>query len=97
MEEAPGISGGGIVAFVELLHEVVAGLAIYLFGACKVKNCRRAVGLLVDLVDGAVANGHCVYLRYAPPSGGRWWQFDLGWGITGDQHGAGSMRAVWPK
>jgi hypothetical protein len=22
----------------------------------------------------------------------RWWQFGLGWGITGDRHGAGSRR-----
>ena len=24
-----------------------------------------------------------------------WWRFGLGWGITGDRHGAGSRRELW--
>lgn len=68
VKETPGLAGGGVVAFVELLHQVLAGLTLDLFGAAEVKNGRAAVGLLVDLVDCAVANGHCSYLRLAPAS-----------------------------
>lgn len=63
MEEAPTLAGGAVVAFVELTHQVVAGLALNLLGAAEEQNGRGAVWLLVDLVDCAVKYGHCVYLR----------------------------------
>ena len=63
MEEAPALTGGAVVAFVELAHQVVAGLPLYLLGAAEEQNGRGAVWLLVDLVDCAVKYGHCVYLR----------------------------------
>jgi len=62
MEEAPGLSGRGVLAFVGLAHQVVTGTAFVLLGAGEVKSCWCSVGLLVDLVDDTVANGHCVYL-----------------------------------
>lgn len=63
MEETPALSGGGVVAFVELAHQIVAGAAFNLLSGSQVHSRRAAVRLLVDLVDDTVANGHCVYLR----------------------------------
>jgi len=36
MEEAPTLAGGGVVAFVELAHQVIARLALDLLGAAEV-------------------------------------------------------------
>lgn len=69
MEETPSLAGGGVVAFVELLHQIVAGLAFNLLSESQVQHCWAAVGLLVDLVDCAMAYRHFVYLGQAPPSG----------------------------
>lgn len=63
MEEPPALAGGGVVAFVELAHQVVARLALDLLGRAQEQDSWAAVGLLVNLVDDAVANGHFVYLR----------------------------------
>ena len=63
MEEAPGLAGCGVIAFVELVHQFVTGLALYLLVAAKEQNGRSAVWLLVYLVDCAVKYGQCVYLR----------------------------------
>lgn len=62
MEETPAFPGLRVVAFVELLNQLVAGLAFDQFAGAAVKNCGIAVGLLVDLMNHAVENRHCCYL-----------------------------------
>lgn len=62
MEKPPSLSGNGVVAFVELTHQIIAGLAFDLLGAAEEQNGRGAVSLFVDFVDCAVKYGHCVYL-----------------------------------
>lgn len=42
MEEPPTLAGGGVVAFVELVHQVVAGLAFDLLGIAQEQNGRAA-------------------------------------------------------
>jgi len=58
MKEPPPLVDGCVVAFVELAHQVVAGLAFDLFGRAEEQDGRASV----DPVDDAVANGHFVYL-----------------------------------
>ena len=52
-----------VVAFVELAHQVVACLAFDLLGCAQEQHGGATVGLLVDLVDDAMAYRHFVYLR----------------------------------
>ena len=63
MEETPALTGSGVVAFAQLLHQVVAGLALDLLGRAQEQDSGAAVGLLVDLVDDAMAYRHFIYLR----------------------------------
>lgn len=63
MEEPPALTGGGVVAFVELAQQVFAGAAVDLLSTSQVQRCRCTVGLLVDLVDDAMAYRHFVYSR----------------------------------
>ncbi|MNG15041.1 hypothetical protein D3C84_988400 [compost metagenome] len=59
MKETPGLTGLGVVAFVELVHQVVPSLTLGQFCAAAVQDRRVTVWLLVDLVDDAVENRHC--------------------------------------
>jgi hypothetical protein len=62
MKETPSLAGGGVVALVELLDKIVADLTLDLLSAAEEQNSRAAVGLLVDLMNHAVENGHCEFL-----------------------------------
>jgi len=42
VEEPPTLAGSGVVAFVELVHQVVAGLAFDLLGIAQEQNGRAA-------------------------------------------------------
>lgn len=53
-KSTPSLASGCVVAFVELTHQIVAGLALDLLGSAKEQNGRTAVRLLVDFVDDAV-------------------------------------------
>lgn len=62
VEESPALAGVNVVAFVELVHQVVTRLAFDLLGAAEKQNCWRAVGFFVDLVNHAMENRLCGYL-----------------------------------
>lgn len=62
MEEPPALTCIGVVAFVELAHQIITGLAFDPLGGAKEQDSRAAIGLLVDLVDDAMAYVHFVYL-----------------------------------
>ena len=63
MEEAPSLAGLGVVAFIELVDQFVASLALCQLADTAMQHRWAAVGLLVDLVDDAVENRHCAYLE----------------------------------
>ncbi|MCY1345789.1 hypothetical protein D9M69_318560 [compost metagenome] len=58
MEETPGLALLGVVAFVEVGQQVFHGLGLAQFAIPGMQHGGAAVGLLVDEVDDAMADGH---------------------------------------
>ncbi|MCY1379941.1 hypothetical protein D9M69_677100 [compost metagenome] len=58
MEQAPGFTLLGVVAFVEVGEHVLDGRRLSQFRVAGVENCRCAVGFFVDQVDDAMTDRH---------------------------------------
>lgn len=58
MEEAPCLSGLGVVGDVQVLQQVFGGLGFDQLCITEVQRSRGAIWLLIYLVDDAVANWH---------------------------------------
>ena len=58
LEQAPGLVRLGVVALVEVGHQVLDGLGVAQLGIARMQRRGVAVGLLVDQVDDGVANRH---------------------------------------
>ncbi|MCY1428162.1 hypothetical protein D9M71_440350 [compost metagenome] len=58
MEQAPGFTLFGVIAFVEVGEHVLDGRRLSQFRVAGVENCRCAVGFFVDQVDDAMTDRH---------------------------------------
>ncbi len=58
LEQPPGLVRLGVVAFVEVSHQVLHGLGVAQFGIACMQRCGVSVGLLVDQVNDGVAYRH---------------------------------------
>ncbi len=64
VKKAPGLALLGVVVLVEIGQQILHGLGCAQLAIAGVQHGRRAVGLLLDQMDDAVADGHDRFSRW---------------------------------